>query len=301
MTATTTAWPVKTREMHNHHMDSTIWDVFDHRDDDIIIATYAKSGTTWAQQIVAQLLFNGHNETPVSEMSPWLDLRVPPRDVKLPALAAQTHRRFLKTHLPVDALAYSPQAKYLYLGRDGRDVVWSLHNHHIMANALWYEHLNNTPGRIGPPIERPTSDIRGYFLRWLEDDGYPFWSFWDNIKSWWDIRHLPNLMLVHFNELKSDLPGSMRHIAAFLDIPIDETRFKDQVKHCTFDWMKAHASQTAPAGGAFWEGGGDSFIHKGTNGRWHEMLSQADNARYEALARQKLGEDCASWLRGTIR
>lgn len=56
MTATTTAWPVKTREMHNHHMDSTIWDVFDHRDDDIIIASYAKSGTTWAQQIVAQLL-----------------------------------------------------------------------------------------------------------------------------------------------------------------------------------------------------------------------------------------------------
>lgn len=108
-------------------------------------------------------------------------------------------------------------------------------------------------------------------------------------------------MLVHFNELKSDLPGSMRRIAAFLDIPIDETRFEDQVKHCTFDWMKAHASQTAPAGGAFWEGGGDSFIHKGTNGRWHETLTQADNARYEALARQKLGEDCASWLRGTIR
>lgn len=44
-----TPLPVKTREMHNHHMDSTIWNDFSFRDDDIVIATYAKSGTTWMQ------------------------------------------------------------------------------------------------------------------------------------------------------------------------------------------------------------------------------------------------------------
>ena len=47
--------PKKTRELHNHHFDSTIWSDFKFRDDDIIIATYAKSGTTWLQQIVSQL------------------------------------------------------------------------------------------------------------------------------------------------------------------------------------------------------------------------------------------------------
>ena len=67
-------------------------------------------------------------------MSPWLDLRVPPKAVKLPLVEAQTHRRFLKTHLPVDALRFSPKAKYLYIGRDGRDVVWSMYNHHVNAN-----------------------------------------------------------------------------------------------------------------------------------------------------------------------
>ncbi len=51
--------PVKSREFQNHHFDSTIWNDFEFRDDDIIIATYAKSGTTWLQQIVAQLLFDG--------------------------------------------------------------------------------------------------------------------------------------------------------------------------------------------------------------------------------------------------
>jgi aryl sulfotransferase len=104
-------WPHKTRELHNHHFDSTIWNGFKFRDGDIVIATYAKSGTTWVQQIVSQLIFNGAEDLPVAEMSPWLDLRVPPKEVKLAAVEAQTHRRFIKTHLPVDALVFSPRAK----------------------------------------------------------------------------------------------------------------------------------------------------------------------------------------------
>lgn len=94
--------PVKTRELHNHHFDSTIWNDLNFRDDDIIISTYAKSGTTWVQQIVAQLLFDGEEGLEVAEMSPGLDLRIPPKDIKLPLVEAQTHRRFMKTHLPVD-------------------------------------------------------------------------------------------------------------------------------------------------------------------------------------------------------
>ena len=77
------------------------------------------------QQIIAQLLFRGDPNLSVAEMSPWLDLRVPPKAVKLPMVEAQTHRRFLKTHLPVDAIRFSPQAKYLYIGRDARGGRWA--------------------------------------------------------------------------------------------------------------------------------------------------------------------------------
>ncbi len=290
------AWPRKTREIHNHHMDSTVWNDFAFRGDDIVVATYAKSGTTWTQQIVSQLVFRGEEGVPVAELSPWVDLRVPPAAVKLDALEAQTKRRVVKTHLPVDALVFSPMAKYLYIGRDGRDVVFSFYNHHSQANALWYELLNDTPGRVGPPIGPPDPDIHRYFGAWLQRDGFPIWPFWENIKSWWAIRDLPNVKLIHFARLKADLEGEMRAIAGFLGIDIPERLWPAILAHCSFDYMKTHADDVAPLGGAIFEGGGKSFINKGVNGRWKDVLSADESAAYEAMALKELGPDCAHWL-----
>jgi aryl sulfotransferase len=290
------AWPKKAREMESNHFDSTVWNEFKFRDGDVIVATYGKAGTTWTQQIVGQILFNGDEAVDLAQLSPWLDLRVPPKQVKLEMMEAQTHRRFLKTHLPVDALVFSPKAKYLYIGRDGRDVVWSLYNHHKNANDAWYAALNDTPGRVGPPIERPTDEVVPYFRKWLARDGYPFWPFWENIRSWWAIRDLPNVELVHFNGLKRDLGGEMRRIARFIDAPVDEAKWPTLVEHCTFDYMKTHAAKSAPLGGALWEGGAETFINKGTNGRWRDMLTAEDCRAYEERAVRELGAECAHWL-----
>jgi aryl sulfotransferase len=289
-------WPIKTRELHTQLFDSTVWNDFAFRDDDIVIATWSKSGTTWVQQIVAQLLFNGARQLDVADMSPWLDLRIPPSEVKLAALEAQRHRRFIKTHLPLDALVYAPRAKYVYVGRDGRDVMWSLHNHWINGNATFYAAINDTPGRVGPPIERPPTSPRDYFLTWLERDGYPFSSFWENVRSWWAIRNLPNLLLLHFADLLADMPGEIRRIADFLEVPIDPAKQPAILEHCSFDHMKANATKSVPLGGAFWDGGAQVFIHRGTNGRWRQELTEIDCLRYEETARRELDEDCANWL-----
>ena len=289
-------WPEKTREMHSNHFDSTVWNDFEIRDDDIVISTYAKSGTTWLQQIVSQLIFNGEEGLNVGEMSPWVDLRVPPKEVKLPAMEAQTHRRFLKTHLPVEALVYSPKAKYVYIARDGRDVLWSLYNHHRNANALFFELLNDTPGLVGPPIGEAGDSVVEYFREWLDKDGFPFWSFWENLRSWWAIRDLPNIIMLHFSDLKADLPGEIRRLADFLEIPIDEAKWDDIVEHCSFDYMKRNAAQSAPLGGAVWEGGATTFINKGANGRWRDMLPEEDSRAYEKRALAELGPECARWL-----
>ena len=291
-----TAWPRKTRELRHQLIDSRVWNEFRFRPDDVVIATYAKAGTTWTQQIVAQLIFGGRDGIDVAALSPWLDLRVPPKEVKLRALEAQQHRRFIKTHLPVDALVFSPEAKYLYVGRDGRDVVWSLYNHHANASDDWYRLYNDRPGRVGPPIDPPPASVRQYFLEWLEGDGHPFWSFWDNVSSWWAIRRLPNVLFLHFADLKRDLPGQMRRIAAFLEISLDAEAFAAAVRHCGFDYMKIHAELSAPYGGRLFRGGAKTFIHKGTNGRWRDVLSPEDCRRYETTAEERLGRPCARWL-----
>ena len=296
MSTIATTWPTKTRDLHNHHFDSTVWDGFPFRDDDIVISTYAKSGTTWVQQIISQLIFNGEEGLPVAEMSPWVDLRVPPKEVKLPAIEAQEHRRFLKTHLPVDALVFSPKAKYIYIARDGRDVVWSMYNHHTTANDTWYEALNDTPGRVGPPIGRPAESVRQYFHDWLDMGGHPFWPFWENVQSWWSVRDLPNVLMLHFAALKADMPSEIRRVARFLDIPIDEASWAAIVEHCGFEYMKRNATLSVPLGGVFWDGGAQTFIHRGTNGRWHDTLSAVEIDKYESRAEQELGEHCAHWL-----
>jgi aryl sulfotransferase len=289
--------PRKTREMHNHHFDSTIWNDLQFRDDDIVIATYAKSGTTWMQQMIAQMLFSGDPDLQVAEMSPWVDLRVPPKEVKLPVIEAQTHRRFLKTHLPVDALVFSPKAKYIYIGRDGRDVVWSFYNHHANANQVWYDAINKTPGLVGPPIDPPPDDVREYWKEWMDKDGYPFWSMWEVVRSWWAIRDLPNVLFVHFTDLKHDMEGEMRRLARFLDIEVPDDRWGPILEYCSFDWMKANATQSVPAGGVFWDAGAEVFINKGTNGRWRDLLSDEECTAYEARAIEELGPECAEWLK----
>lgn len=291
-----TSWPQKTRELHNHHIDSTVWNDFAFRDDDIVIGTYAKSGTTWTQQIVSQLIFGGAEGVEVATISPWLDMRILPRAETRAMLEAQAHRRFIKTHLPLDALVFSPKAKYIYIARDGRDVAWSAHNHFAHVKDEFYSALNDTPGLVGPPMPRLPADVRQFFLEWLEGDGYPLWSFWENIRTWWEARHLPNVMLLHFADLKADPERKIREVASFLEIEVAEETWPAILDHCSFDYMKRHAEHVVPLGGAPWEGGAGTFINKGTNGRWRDVLTDRDNRRYRMLAAEQLGVECAVWL-----
>ena len=156
--------------------------------------------------------------------------------------------------------------------------------------------FNETPGRVGPPLPRADPDIGRYFNTWLRNDGAPYWSFWESVATWWTSRGRPNVKLLHFAKLKADLPGQIREIARFLEIEVPPVKWPMVLEHCTFDYMKAHSERYAPAGGMPWEGGGDTFIHKGVNGRWRDVLSPAESLAYERMAVERLGEDCARWL-----
>ncbi len=285
-------WPVKQRELVKWVVDSRKWNDFHMRDDDIIISTWSKSGTSWMQQIVGQLVFAGSKDIYGPDLSPWIDTRLAPNELE--RAAALTHRRFLKTHLPIDTVVYSPKAKYIYIARDGRDTYWSWHNHHanftpeaLAAISAMY------PGE--PAAGYPNPDIRLAFLDWLDRDGHPNWPFWSHVQGWFDARALPNLKLVHFANLKADLPGQIDEIAAFLEIPITPAKRDAIIDHCTFEYMSGVAIRSAELDPIL-RGGGATFFHKGTNGRWRDVLSADDVARYNAEVARNLTPDAAVWL-----
>jgi len=289
-------YPIKKREHWHHLLDSTVWNEFNYRQDDIIINAYSKSGTTWVQQIVAQLLWNGAEQVILSDVSPWIDCRFPTKEERLNIVEGQSHRRFLKSHLPVDTLVFSPKAKYIYIGRDGRDVLWSLYNHHRLLKKDVIQSIDSVPERTGPPLGDAPSSVVAYFRNWLTKDGYPWWPYWEHVVSWWFIKDLSNVMLLHFSNLKKDMPGEIRRIAAFLEIAIDETNWDAILRHCSFDYMKAHASQSVPFGGSIFKGEAKGFLHKGVNDRWKDRLTDKDIEQYERVAEEKLGRECAYWL-----
>jgi aryl sulfotransferase len=292
-------WPKKTREIQTAIVDSTRWNSFKFRPGDIVIDTFGKSGTTWTQQIVGQLVLDAPEGVSAAEASPWLDMRIFPLDETLAMLEAQAHRRFIKTHLPVDALVFSPRAKYIYVGRDARDIVWSAYNHQAGFTEEALDAFNETPGRVGPRITHPPCDVRDYYLHFLEHDDFPGFEFgglWAHTQGWWSIRRLPNVLLVHFNDLKADMEREIRRIARFLEIDVPDSKWPAILEHCSFDYMREAAAKLDMLD-KFFKGGGATFIHKGTNGRWKEVLSPAEIARCDEVAARYLTPDCARWLR----
>ena len=143
----------------------------------------------------------------------------------LDRLDAQRHRRFIKSHLAADGLRFFPQAKYIVVGRNTRDVFMSLFNHYSSYTDRMFE-LFNDPDRPGPEFPRcpatpgelwPVWQKGNCGFRW-ESDGWPFWSHHHHLSTWWAIRELPNLLFIaHFGDLKADPETEMRRIAEFCE------------------------------------------------------------------------------------
>jgi aryl sulfotransferase len=143
-------------------------------------------------------------------------------------------------------------------------------------------------------------NVHEYYLSFLEN-GYfeglsPDATFWPCIQSWWDAREQPNIMLLHYNNLKADFEGEARRVAEFLEIDVAEEVWPAIIKHCQIDYMREQAKSLNELDAIF-EGGGAKFINKGTNGRWKDVLSQDEIDRCDDIAVAELGEECAHWLK----
>ncbi|NNK79775.1 MAG: sulfotransferase domain-containing protein [Litoreibacter sp.] len=297
------AYPQRTRIYQNHHLDSTRWDVIEQRPNDIIVSTAYKCGTTWTQTIVLHLIFQDLEFRQLSEFSPWIEFRRNELQKIKETVANQTHRRCLKSHVPADAVPYSPDARYVVVGRDARDVFMSMWNHYSNYTEEAYAEFNNPEGRVGGDCPRCPADIHDFWSSWItrgwfdwETDGYPFWSNFRHIQSWWDFRHLENVHFVHYNDLLDKPREEIAALADFLGIACSEEMLGKIVEATSFRSMKSEAEKIAASTNEIFNGGAKTFINKGTNGRWISVLTDEDLEKYETAVTRTLSPDCRSWL-----
>ena len=289
--------------------DSGRWDGFAFRPGDVVISTPPKSGTTWTQMLCALLIFDGPTfPAPLDQLSPWLDMNIRPLAEVTAAYAAQTHRRFIKTHTPLDGLPRHADVTYLVVGRDPRDVAISFEHHAANMNfALFLERraaavgnddLAELPQRRGPsedPVER--------FWNFVTDKspGTPptLSSVLHHLDTAWQRRREPNVALFHYADLTADLEGELLRLARVLGIPCSPDRARELAPEASLARMRERGADVAPTTSqqGHWKDV-RAFFRSGGTGEWRARLSAADLAAYEARVAALAGPDLAAWAHG---
>jgi aryl sulfotransferase len=288
--------------------DSARWDGFAFRPGDIIISPPAKCGTTWTQMICALLIF----QTPelprsLDLLSPWMEMRLRRRRDVWDLYEAQTHRRFIKSHTPLDGLPADERITYICVGRDPRDVALSWDAH---MNNLDFDAMFNALGAaiepddsFGPPRVPPDfSDERDAFRYWVDDPTPPeemamsLAGTIHHLSGFWAVRDRDDVVLLHYDDLQTDLEGEMRRLADRLGIEVSEERWPALVKAATFDDMRRRAEELAPdTANHIWKSTTD-FFRRGTSGQWEGVLDAELAAHYEARVRELARPDFVAWL-----
>lgn len=279
--------------------DSARWLGFPFRDGDIVISTRSRTGTTWVQMICAVLIFGTPDlPAPLAQLSPWLDHLVFPREEVYARLAAQEHRRFIKTHTPLDGIPLDPRATYIVTGRHPLDTAVSLYFQGDNIDRAQVRQLTGQPEPSEP--RRPRKPLHDWLLGWIASDADPreqldslpglMWHLSDA----WSRRGEPNVLLVHYDDLSADLAGQMRWLAGRLGLTVPEQAWPALVHAASFEAMRGNAGKLVPTAGIFKDNA--AFFRRGTSGAGREMLESQELAGYHARVAGLAPPGLLGWL-----
>ncbi len=280
--------------------DSARWLGFPFRPGDIVISTRSKSGTTWMQMICALLIFQAPElPAPLADLSPWLDWLIHPRAEVYDRLNAQEHRRFIKTHTPLDGLPLDPKATYVVVARHPLDMAVSLYHQAANIDRAKMRRLTGQPEPDRRWSDRPP--VHDWLLSWIDGDD----SRQDELDSlpgvlWhlsdaWARRAQPNVVLVHYDDLAADLEGQMRRLAGLLALSVPEQAWPRLVDAATFASMRSGAERLAPdPSGIFRDK--SAFFRTGRSGSGEALLTAAELDRYRSRTAEQAPADLLEWL-----
>jgi hypothetical protein len=294
--------------------DSDRWVGFELRRGDIVISAPPKCGTTWTQMICALLILQEPElPLPLDRLSPWIDMVTRPRREVVADLQAQTHRRFIKTHTPLDGIPHDPTVTYVCVGRDPRDVALSIDRHIDNTDVSAFLRAREKAAEIDAielgPVQHQAPRPAGVldrFWQWVDDEtpstriGSSLRRTMEHLQTFRAAGDELDVVFLHYDDLKADLEGQMRQLAARLGIEVGEHRWPDLVRAATLESMRSRADVTVPCGVEHWVDP-TAFFSRGTSGQWRDLLNDADLTRYAARVRAVASDDLVEWVhRGAV-
>jgi hypothetical protein len=223
-------------------IDPDIQQKIEWRDGDVVISVPPKSGTTWTMNIAHQLITGGAADfRDIYEEVPWIEFLgfpgQPHQDVLDRVAAMPTdRRRAFKTHSAPPGVPYLPSesnrdVKYIVVFRNPEEALVSflpfLENHSDEWFALW--------GMPRQALCRP--DFASFYSEVIDGHGMQG-AFFGFLAAWWQLRNAPNVLFIHFSDMKSDHEASIRKIADFLGIEPSDDQWPNILEYTSFPWMK---------------------------------------------------------------
>ena len=200
------------------------------RPDDVFVVTQMRSGTTWMQHLVYQVLTRGEGDL-VSEgralnaVSPFLEADCTVSVEDAPLVGSERPRRIIKTHLPASLCPFDRRAKYIYVSRHPVD---------CLASCVGFVRGN----------------LQGFapdwpeLARWFLSEDLMWWSTWVTHVGHWQRRaqREANVLLLRYEDLADDLEAATQQVAQLLEVaPLTPLETAAIVRKCRLDMMQRQA------------------------------------------------------------
>lgn len=287
--------------------DNSRWEGLVLRDDDIVITTPGKCGTTWMQTMVGMLVFDRVDlPEPIGVLSPWVDMVTRPIENVADVIGAQRHRRFLKSHTPLDGIPWRDTITYLAVVRHPLDVAMSVRDH---VRNLSVDRVRTLIEEVAPDVAagwtasgEPEGDSD--YLRWWIDRESDRWEdstgslaeLVRQAQTYWEARDRPNVALFHYEDLWNDLAGQMRRLASMLDVQVDDARLSTFVEAARLDSMRSRAAVIVPESDLDIWPDPARFFKSGGRRNWADLLTVYDIQHYRERLVGLAGPELAGWL-----
>lgn len=255
--------------------DNIRWNGFPFRDDDIIIVTQAKCGTTWVQMLIALMIFRTNEfPRPLWNMSRWVDHTGEPVEQVFGELEAQAHRRFLKTHTPLWGLPKYPGVKYVMVTRDPLDT----------SLSMWHHLRNQRNCDI-----RLASTAREHLRRFVNDESPVSRLTHTIFSTGFALTHPdPDLLMIRYEDLLGDVRLEAKKLAFHLELPeLDD----NLLSYAGIGEMRVNSGNLVPLPDTFTST--ERFFRSGTCGKARRILPVTYQQRYDE--RMSRFPDVAGW------